>query len=879
MRLLSRLSVLWRDVFGSREIDRQMDEELQFHFDREVQANRERGMSIDEARRAARIAIGNAETHKEASRDERSGALLRQFGRDLAHGTRLFRKSPGFSAACIAVVALGIGAVTAIFSVVYGIALEPLPFREPHRLVALWTRAPKLGQARVFVNGADHRDWQASNHVFEDIALVRNIANFNLTGNGEPERIIAARISANLFKVLGVEPAIGRGFTEDEDEIGNERRVILSDGLWRRRFGADFSIVGREVSLSGVPHLVVGVMRPDFQYPGREFQVWTPLTINPDELARKIPGYSFLAVARLRDGVSLEQAQTEMDTISARLASTYPFSKDTSVEVVPLHGDLVAAVGPALFVMLGAVVCLLLIACLNLSSLLGARAAAQRREVAVRLALGATRGRVAIQSLAEGIPLLAIGGVLGVALATWAVAAFVPFAPAALPRVENVRVSGAVLLVSVAALTLTGLLASLLPTRQAWDVDLTAATREETRSATGGRAQSRARSILVATQIALAVPLLVGAVLLTRSFEKLIDVNPGFRIDNTFTTLLAIPRAKYQDDRQVAAFTERLIEQVAAIPEVASVGLVSRLPLGGVGAFGGLEFDAPEPRRTAFPAADWRSVSPGYFRTISIPLLEGRHFDARDVDGAEPVGIVDELIARTVWPGESAVDKRFRIAFAGQPWVRIVGVVGHIKHDGLDVEQRPQVYWTYQQRAQDRMALVVRSKGDSRNLSRTVLQAVHAVDPEQPVYDTRMLSEVVDRSLAGRWLNMALIVGFASIALFLSCIGVYGVVAFGVAQQRREFGIRVALGASRAAIARLVLGRGLVLAGSGAAIGLVLAALLAQTMQALLYGIAASDLMSFGAATATLFAVALLASYLPARRAAAVDPASTLRSE
>ncbi len=657
-----------------------MDEELRFHFDREVQANRERGMSIDEARRAARIAIGNAETHKEASRDERSGALLRQFGRDLAHGTRLFRKSPGFSAACIAVVALGIGAVTAIFSVVYGIALEPLPFREPHRLVALWTRAPKLGQARALVNGADHRDWQASNHVFEDIALVRNIANFNLTGNGEPERIFAARISANLFKVLGVEPAIGRGFTEDEDEIGNERRVILSDGLWRRRFGADRSIVGREVSLSGVPHLVVGVMRPDFQYPGREFQVWTPLTINPDELARKIPGYSFLAVARLRDGVSLEQAQSEMDTISARLASTYPFSKDTSVEVVPLHGDLVAAVGPALYVMLGAVVCLLLIACLNLSSLSGARAAAQRREVAVRLALGATRGRVAIQSLAEGIPLLAIGGVLGVALATWAVAAFVPFAPAdaaagrerSRERRRPARVGRCVDAHRTArepAADPTSLGASI----------STAATREETRSATGGRAQSRARSILVATQIALAVPLLVGAVLLTRSFEKLTDVNPGFRIDNTFTTLLAIPRSKYQDDRQVAAFTDRLIEQVAGIPEVASVGLVSRLPLGGVGAFGGLEFDAPEPRRTAFPAADWRSVSPGYFQTMGIPLIEGRHFDARDVDGAELVGIVDERIARTVWPGESAVDKRFRIAFAGQPWVRIVGVVGHIQ--------------------------------------------------------------------------------------------------------------------------------------------------------------------------------------------------------
>src|SRR5262245_32669314 len=443
VRWLHRLSALARDLFGSRGLDRQVDEELTFHFDREVQANIERGMPPDEARRIARIAIGSAESHKEASRDERTGALLRQFGRDLAHGARLVRKSPGFSAACIAVVALGIGAVTAIFSVVYGIALEPLPFREPHRLVALWTRAPKLGLARALVNGADHRDWQASNHVFEDIALVRNIANFNLTGDGhEPERLFAARISANLFPVLGVQPALGRGFTEDEDEIGNEQRVILSDGLWRRRFAADPSIVGREINLSGVPHLVVGVMGRDFQYPGREFQCWRPLTIKPDELARKVPGDSFLAVARLRDGVSLPQALSEMDTISARLASTYATAKDTSVEVVPLHSDLVAGVGPALYVLLGVVLCLLLIACLSLSSLIGARAAAQRRQVAVRLALGATRGRVALQSLAESMPLLMAGGVLGVALAWWAVTAFVPFAPPNLPRVENVHVSG-----------------------------------------------------------------------------------------------------------------------------------------------------------------------------------------------------------------------------------------------------------------------------------------------------------------------------------------------------------------------------------------------------------------------------------------------------
>ncbi len=429
MRWHHRLSVALRGWFRSSSIDRELNEELQFHFDRQVQENLAAGMTPEQARRSASIAIGNPDPICEASRDGRSGAWLRQFGRDLSYGMRLLLKAPGFSAAAIAIVALGVGAVTAIFSVVYGVALKPLPFREPDRLVSIYNTSVAIGRARMSVNGADHRDWLASNHVFEDIALYRSLANFNLTGAGDPERLLAARISANLLTVLGVSPAIGRGFTEQEDEIGNENVVLLSDALWRRRFGADPSMVGKAIMLSGVPHTVVGVMGPDFQYPARDFQAWTALTLGPGELSRKVRGNNNLAVARLKPGVTIEDAQSEMSAIAERIAKANAQTLLPEVIVVPMHADLLTNVSSALYVMLAAVLCLLLVAALNLATLLSARAASRGREHAVRLALGATRGRVALQSMAEVTPLLAIGGALGVAIAAYTVTAFIPLAP------------------------------------------------------------------------------------------------------------------------------------------------------------------------------------------------------------------------------------------------------------------------------------------------------------------------------------------------------------------------------------------------------------------------------------------------------------------
>ena len=881
MRWHHRLYVALRGLFMPSAIDRDLTEELRFHFDNQVELNMAAGMTPKQARRSAAITVGNPEVIRETSRDGQTGVLLRQAGRDLSHGVRLMAKSPGFSVAAIAIVALGVGAVTAIFSVVYGVALKPLPFHEPDRLVNIYSTSVKTGSARMSVNGADHRDWLAANDVFEDIALYRNLANFNLTGAGEPERLLAARLSANLLPVLGVSPVLGRGFTEAEDESGNDTVVLLSDSLWRRRFGADPSIVGKAITLNGAPHAVVGVMGPDFQYPAREFQAWTPLTINPDELTRKVRGNNSLAVARLKPGVTIAEAQSEMNAIAARIAAADPQTLLPDVLVVPMHADLLTRVRSPLYVMFGAVLCLLLVAMLNLSTLLSARAAARSREHAVRLALGASRGRVALQSVAEVVPLLAIGGVAGVAIAAYAVSAFIPLAPPTLPRVENIRISLEVLLGSIVVLSVTGLIATVLPALQAWSTDLTTATREVTRSTTGSVRQTRARSVLVVVQIALALPLLIGGVLLTRTFAALNAQSPGFERENILSAHLAIPRSKYRNDAAVAQVTNRILESVERIPGVTSAGMVNRLPLAGGISMVIFEFDSPRALAPELSAVDMRVATPHYFTAMGIPVLEGRAFNTHDTAQSAPVGLIDERIAKLMWPGESAVGKRYRVAphLMKTPWFEIIGVVGHIRHDGIDVDTRAQAYWPAAQWPQDRMALVVKAERNASALTASVVRAIHEIDAEQPVYDVRTMDEWVDRSLGQRWMNMALVSVFATAALALSAIGVYGVIAFGVTRQRREFGIRLALGATNAAITRTVVERGVMLAVIGIVIGVAIAAAVTRGMESMLFGVTTGDAASFAAATAALLAIASLASYLPARRAAAVDPSVTLRAE
>ncbi len=879
MRILYRVASFLRALFRNRRVDEDFAEEVQFHVDRETQANIARGMSPGAAHRAARLAFGSVEAARETSRDARPGAMVRQAVRDMRFGARLLAKSPAFGVAGIAIIALGIGAVTAIFSVVYGVMLRPLPYREPERLVSVWSRLLTQPNAdHLYPGAADFYEWKRSNRVFTDMALVKYSTSLNLGGDGEPERLVGARVTTNVFSVLGASVARGRTFTAEEAQPGHEQVVILSDALWRRRFGSDPSVLGRRIQLNAAPYTVIGVMPPDFEYPTHDYQAWIPLIVEASELTRQT-NQNYLVVARLESTATLEQARVDMEGVATRLAAASPQSnRDVRVTIEPMLADAVRGVRPTLVVLLGAVMCLLLIACLNLSNLLGARAAARSGEFAVRLALGASRGRLLAQAVAEVAPVLFIGGTLGVLAATWGVRAFVAAAPSGVPRLESVAVDGAVIFVSLLVLVATGLAASLAPAISAWRSDFTTITKDRSRSSTAGRGRSRTRRLGVAAQIAFAVPLLVGASLLIRSSLQLADVDLGFRHSGIATFHIAVPRTKYREARDVADFYGRIVGAARALPGVSHAGMVNRLPLAGnqtnpVSAIDG------SGATVHLDAIDSRTVTPDYFATMGIALRGGRVFTDRDDMDAPPVAIVDDRLASTMWPGQSALGKRLRLRFGDGRWNEVVGVVSHIRTSAVDVDPRPQVYWSYRQFVQDRMALVVQTSGDAQTLMTPVIQAIHTVDPEQPAYDVRTMDAVVERSLVQRRLTMILIVAFGGIALLLAAVGVYGVVAFGVTQRIREFGIRTALGATSADVVGLVVRDGTSMAVLGAVIGLATAFSVMRFMSNLVYGVGVRDVASFVAATGALVLVAALASYLPARRASSVDPASTLRSE
>jgi len=797
---------------------------------------------------------------------------------DLRYGVRLMRRAPGFAAAAALTIALGIGATTAMFSVVYGVVLKPLPYGEPDHLVNIWSTAPKRGLPRAFVAMANVYDFKARNHVFEDIAALRAVANFNLTGQGEPERLNGSRVSANLFPLLRVTPLVGRTFTEDEDEIGHDHVAVLGHGLWTRRFGGDPSVVGRTISLNGEPHVIVGVLRRDFAFPTREYEIYTPLTFDPQELVNRM-NYSYLAVARLRPGVSVEQARAEISAIAGQIEREHPKEAEgIGADVAPMLADTVATVRTPLYILLAAVATMLLIVCANLANLLLARALVRQRELAVCAALGAARGRLIVQSMTELVPMLLAGGALGVLAAAWIIDVLVPLLPADVPRVENVGLHLPVLALSAATLVAIAAVAGVWPALEAARGGLAASVADLSRGTTGSPRRTRWRDVLVVAQIAATLWLVVGAALLVRSFAELKQVNPGFNADRVYTLHLAIPRAKYPTDRDVAAFCERILERVRTLPGVVSAGLVNRLPLAGGTQTGPIEFEGIDAKAVNLSNVDYRTITPDYFRALEIPLVGGRAFTAADHATAPQVAIIDERLATTVFAATDPVGRRVRIPVAGLPWLTIVGVAGHIRHDRVDEDVRPQIYFTYKQRAQDRMALAVRTAGDPTAMGASLAGAIRSVDAEQPIYDARTLHAVVDRSLAQRWLQAVLLGTFAAIALVLASVGVYGVIAYAVGQRSREFGIRLALGARRGELVLGVMRRGAVLFGAGAAIGLAAAAASARIFSSLLFHITAFDAVSFGAATAILFAVALAACGVPARRAASVDPSVALRT-
>jgi putative ABC transport system permease protein len=880
VRIVHQIGALGRAIFRSGRVDADLAEEMRFHVERETLANIERGMSPETAARSAHLTFGSMDSAQEASRDDRPGAAVRQMTADVRFGARLLRKSPVFGITSVAIVALGIGAATAIFTVVHGVMLRPLPYPEPDRLVAIWLQR---GTGRLYPNAADVAELRQLRHVLDDVALVRN-ANLNLLGDGEPARLQGARVSPNLFSVLGVSPALGRTFAADEDRPGRERVVLLSEGLWRTRFGADSAIVGRSIHLNGAMHTVIGVMPSGFHspayaramtLPSSSVDAWIPNVLEAGELTRERIN-NYLVVGRLHAGATLEQARSEIGALAQRLGKSYSWNRNATFAVDPMLADAVRDVRPALRLLLGAVSFLLLIACVNLANLFGARASARRQEFAVRLAVGASRARLIAQAIAEAAPILLLGGALGVAIAEAAVRGFVATAPPGLPRVESLELTPPVLMFSLLVLVLTGIAASIAPAVQAWASDFTTVTKDGGRASTAGRKRAMARRVGVALQVAFALPLLVGAGLLIKSALNVSRVEMGFQPERVSTWAFEVSRAKHVSDQEAADYLGRLVEAVRAVPGVSNAAVTNRIPLSGAQS-NPVYFENPAMRADESIDVDTRTVTPEFFATLGIRVRAGRSFTDRDDASAPVVGIVDDRVARTIWPGQSAVGKRFR--GPDDRWVTVVGVVDHVRTASLETDPRPQVYWSHRQWVQNRAVLAVRSSLTLPVLSRPVVTAIRSVDPDQSVFDVRTMTEIVDRSLAQRRVTTFLMAGFSGLALLLSAVGIYGVVAYGVTQRIREFGIRVALGATRSNVTRLVVWQGTSMAIAGAIFGVGLALAGAKMMSNLVYGVAPTDVASVLGAIALLLIVAVLASYVPARRAAAVDPGTTLRSE
>jgi putative ABC transport system permease protein len=799
--------------------------------------------------------------------------------RDLAHGLRRLRQAPGFGFVAIATLALGIGANSAIFSVVHAVLLRPLPFEEPDRLV----RISSVWQGRsVVFSPPNFLDMAAAAQSFESVSALDG-GGVTLTSGGPPARIESARVSATFFDVLRVRPVHGRGFVAGENEPGHTKVAVIGDRVWRDRFGADRAVVGQTIQLDREPHLVVGIAPADFSYP-EGVEIWTPLEY--DAQFRRGRGAWYLTViGRLKPGVAVETARQEVATIAARLAHEYPNDNEgLGGTVASLHESIVKDSRNALLVLLGAVGLVLLIACVNVANLLLARVAARETELAVRTALGAGRWRLLQQLLTESVLLAVLGGAAGIFLASFAVDALVALQPQGVPRLREVHVDRTVVGFAAALSIVTGLLFGVFPALQMTRRATAQSLREGSRGILTGRGH-RLRGGLVVGQMALAMMLLAGAGLLGRSFVQLRRVDPGFRPDSTLTFRIALPESAYGEESRKAAFFEELIARLAALPGVRSTGAVSRLPLSG--SRFGFSFmiagrpPVPPPQQ---PTMESRVATPGYFEAMGIALVRGRFFTPGDGAEAPQVVVLSESAVRRFFPGEDPLGQRIVLGWGrgpGRPRAggEVVGIVGDVKERGLAEENPPEIYLPSVQLPVTSMDVMLRTSVSPRSLAPAVETVVHGLDPELPVARTATLDEIVARSISQPRFYMLLLGVFAGTALFLAALGIFGVMSYAVVQRTREIGIRVALGAQATQVLRMVIGQALVLAVAGVALGLLGALGLARAMTGLLFHLSPTDPATLASVAVLLTAVAVVASYLPARRATRVDPLVALRSE
>lgn len=798
---------------------------------------------------------------------------------DLRWAIRMLFRSPVFTLVAAIALALGIGANSAIFSVINGVLLRPLPLNDSNRLVLLWERTRQL--STMMVAYPDFLDWRAENQSFEDIAAFNQFRNMNLTGADRPERVPTAFVTSNFLDVLGTQPALGRGFSPEDDRRGADRTVVLNYGFWQRRFGGETAVVGTSIMLDGQSYTVIGVMPQGIQYP-TSCEALVPFGLFLDEsvLSRQNhPG--LLGIARLKPGISVSQARHEMEAIAKQLEEQHPDSNaDVGVSVRPIHEVVVGDISTTLFVLFGAVAFVLLIACANVANLLLARASVRRKEIAIRAALGAGRRRLIRQFLTESLLLSLLGGGLGLLLAVWGTGALRSVGPGNIPRSGEIKIDKWVLSFTVVVSVLTGLIFGLAPALMASKTDLNDALKEAGR---GSRGQGgRFRSSLVVTELALALILLAGAGLMVRSFIRLLDVSPGFNPESIVTMNIALPPAKYATGPPATSFFRQLIEREQAVPGVQYVAYVDPLPFTSGGWQTSVVAEgqpAPAPGET--PLINASVVSPDFFRVLEIPLINGRYFTDHDDDKSLRTVIVNQSFARRFWPGEDAVGKQIKIGGhdSKSPWLQVVGVVGDVKRLGLETESRAEIHLPYLQRDLRALTLVARTSCDPMSLVQALRGEVLAIDKDQPIYGIRTMHQLVANSISSRKFSMMLFAVFAGVALVLAGIGIYGVISYSVTQRTNEIGLRMALGASPREVVRLVVGHAVMLAMLGIGIGVAASLALGKVISSLLFQVSATDPLILVLVSLLLMGVALAASFIPARRATKVDPMVALRYE
>jgi putative ABC transport system permease protein len=789
-------------------------------------------------------------------------------------------KNSGFTAVAVIILALGIGANTLIFSVTYSVLLKPLPYPEPNRLMVLLERSNLGLQGVAWPNFVD---WRNQNQSFEALAVYR-VDGFNVTGIDEPTRLFGGQVSASLFTLLGATPAIGRVFAEEEDRPGAAPVVVLSHHLWATRFASDPNLPGRSITLNGIPHTIIGVMAEDFRFFQTKTELYVPAGLLGDSPVWRDRGNhpGLRVLGRLRPDVTEEKAAADMETIAGRLEEQYPASNSGQrVSITPLFETKVKDVRSSILLLLAAVGFVLMITCANVANLMLTRASSRHREIAIRTAVGARRWQLIRQLLTESVLLSLIGGAAGILIALWGVDLFVRLAPDDIPRLETTRLDSAVLAFTLGLSMITGILFGLAPAFQSSKLDVISALKESSRSS-AGRSRRKIWAALLVVEVALAVVLVIGAGLMIRSILEAQRVNPGFNPENVVAMDVVLPRMKYGEKEQQIAFYNQSLERVRTLPGVESASAVLCVPITG-GCWGSIYLveGRPIPNQSELPRSSFNCVTPDYFKTMKIPLIEGRFFNETDNERSLPVIIINESMARRHWKDESPIGKRIKQGFpqSDNPYRQIVGVVADVKQGALDSEQDTEVYLPFEQSPSSNMSLVVRTNLNPSQMAAAVRQEISAIDKDQPVVNVQTMNKLLSDTMANRRFSTLLLGIFAALALVLASVGVYGVISYSVTSRTHEVGIRRALGANKSDILRLVVGQAMALAMTGVAIGIAGAFALTRLMSSLLFQVSATDAITFLTVALLIAVVALVASFIPARRAAKVDPVIALRYE